>query len=203
MNLLEILSANQTLRKALPRIAGLGLSDWYLGGGCIAQTVWNHAHGKPLNQDIVDYDLVYFDADQSADSEAATEQRAKEALADLALNLDVKNQARVHLWYPRRFGYEIEPYRSTEEAIATWPTTAASIGVRLGDSGFRVWAPFGTEDLFKLIVRANRVQITPEIYAAKVARWRICWPSLVILPWEQGTGVEGSRRAAIPPRATG
>jgi hypothetical protein len=151
-----------------------------------------------LNQDIVDYDLVYFDADESEDAEAATERRARDALADLALNLDVKNQARVHLWYPHRFGYEIQPYQTTEEAIATWPTTAASIGIRVDDTGIRVWAPFGTDDLFKLIVRANRVQITPQIYAAKVARWSNCWPSLVVLPWEQGTGVEGSRRAPNP-----
>jgi hypothetical protein len=39
---------------------------------------------------------------------------------------DVKNEARVHLWYERRFGRHLEPYRSTGDAIATWPTTASS-----------------------------------------------------------------------------
>jgi hypothetical protein len=35
-------------------------------------------------------------------------------------------------------------------------------------------------------VRPNRTQITPAIYQAKVARWSACWPSLVVLGWEEG-----------------
>ena len=32
---------------------------------------------------------------------------------------DVKNEARVHLWYEARFGAAIPPYQSAEAAIAT------------------------------------------------------------------------------------
>jgi hypothetical protein len=41
-----------------------------------------------------------------------------------------------------------------------------------------------------------RVKITPDIYAAKAARWIERWPWLKIVPWEQGAGVSGSCRAA-------
>ena len=194
VRLLETISANTVLWECLHRLPALGLSDWYLGAGCIAQTVWNAAHGKPLNDDIVDYDLVYFDPDLSNDAEAAVAERARHLLGDLSVRVDAKNQARVHVWYRSKFGYDIQPYRSTEDAIATWPTTASAIGVRTGGLEVRVYAPFGTDDLFGLVVRANRVQIAPEIYAAKVARWSERWPSLVVLPWEQGIGVEGLRR---------
>jgi hypothetical protein len=34
---------------------------------------------------------------------------------------DVKNQAAVHLWYERRFGYAVPPLHSVEDAVATWP----------------------------------------------------------------------------------
>ena len=51
-----------------------------------------------------------------------------------------------------------------------------------------VFAPFGLADLFALVVRANRVQITPAIYQGKVARWRRCWPDLTVLPWDDGIG---------------
>ena len=119
----------------------------------------------------------------------------RDLLCDLPLRPDVKNQARVHLWYASRFGYEIRPYSSCEDALASWPTTAAAIGVRQVDGALLVKAPFGTDDLFALIVRPNRVQITPDIYAAKVERWSLVWPQLQILPWEDGVGVPGIRRA--------
>ena len=197
--MLEAIAANDVLWECLQRLPALELPDWYLGAGCLAQTVWNLAHGKPLNEDILDYDLAYFDPDLSEHAEVMVAQRAKDLLADLPVRIDAKNQARVHIWYPSKFGNAIQPYRSTEDAIATWPTTASAIGVRTGGSEVRVCAPFGTADLFGLVVRPNRVQITPERYATKVARWADRWSSLVVLPWEQGIGVAGLRLLPTSP----
>jgi len=59
------------------------------------------------------------------------------------------------------------------------------IGVRPSGRQLEVWAPFGTDDLFNLVVRPNRVQITPAIYDAKVTRWVARWPSLVALTWRR------------------
>ena len=89
---------------------------------------------------------------------------------------------------PASFGYAIEPYTSTEAAIRTWPTTATAVGVRMTRGVPFVFAPFGLQDLFGLVVRANRVQITRAIYERKVARWTRCWPSLTVLPWAQAIG---------------
>jgi hypothetical protein len=140
MRLLEAIATNDVLWECLHRLPVLELPDWYLGAGCIAQTVWNLAHGKPLNDDILDYDLAYFDPDVSEDAEARVAQRAKDLLMDLPVRVDAKNQARVQLWYPRKFGYAIQPYQSTEDAISTWPTTASAIGVRTGGPEVRVCA---------------------------------------------------------------
>jgi hypothetical protein len=194
------LRANAALWECLERFPALGLSAWYLGAGCVAQTIWNLAHGKAAGDDILDYDLVYFDRDLSEDRERAVTAAARELVADLPVELDVTNQARVHLWYPAHFGYTIPPYRSTEDAIGTWPTTATAVGVRPGGDRLEVWAPFGLDDLFGLVVRANRVQITPAIYAAKVARWTARWPSLMALPWEEGIGSPGLRHLGAPTR---
>jgi hypothetical protein len=46
-------------------------------------------------------------------------------------------------------------------------------------------APFGLDDLFGLVVRPNKRQITRAIYKAKVDRWRSIWPWLTFLPWEE------------------
>jgi hypothetical protein len=166
----------------------------------VAQTIWNLAHDKAPSADILDYDLVYYDRDLSEERERSVTHQARELVADLHLELDVTNQARVHMWYPKRFGYRIQPYQSTEDAIGTWPTTATAIGVRPSSHELEVWAPFGTDDLFNLVVRPNRVQITPAIYNAKVTRWVAHWPSLEALSWEEGVGRSGLRHLAAAVR---
>jgi uncharacterized protein len=192
--LIRDLGRNELVSECLARLAALDLPHWYLGGGCIAQTVWNVAHANPAATGIDDFDIAYFDADLSARAESEVVACVRDLLSDLPVRPDVKNQARVHLWYASRFGYEILPYASCEDALAAWPTTAAAIGVRQVNGRLLVEAPFGTDDLLGLVVRPNRVQITPEIYAAKVGRWGRVWPLLQILPWEDGVGVAGIRR---------
>lgn len=193
--LAEKLRENGALWECLKRLAALKLPSWYLAAGCIAQTIWNSAHGKASQSDIADYDLVYYDPnDTTVESEQAIGREAELLVADLPVELDVKNQARVHLWYSGHFGYGIQPYTSTEDAIGTWPTTATAVGVRLGECKLDVSAPFGLDDLFNLVVRANRVQITPDIYEAKVARWISRWPSLKVMAWHDGIGSPGDRR---------
>ena len=132
----EILRHNLAAQAVLAVGEELALPGWYPGAGCIAQSVWNVRHGYDPAVGIKDYDLVYFDAgDLSLEAENYVEHEVAGRLSDLAVIVDVKNQARVHLWYPNRFGRTIEPYHSTEEAIATWPTTASSVVVRRDRDG--------------------------------------------------------------------
>ena len=194
-----LLRGNRAFWDCLERLSVLELPGWYLGAGCVAQTVWNAAHGKAPGSDIDDYDLVYFDSqDLTEEGENAVMIKALNAAGDLPIHLDVKNQARVHLWYRQHFGYGIEPYTSTEDAIRTWPTTATAVGIRVEHGAAVVFAPFGLDDLFALIVRPNRTQITQQIYQRKVARWIRHWPQLTILPWAAGIGTPGSRAASYP-----
>jgi uncharacterized protein len=170
------------LIEALP---GWGLPGCYVGAGAVAQTVWNAAHGYALGDGIKDADIVYFDpGDLSAESEDRAETLVARSVPSLGVEVDLTNEARVHLWYERRFGVPLEPYGSSEAAIATWPTTAASIGVRPAPSGgLSVCAPYGLRDLFSLVVRPNKTLVTEAVYTAKAARWSATWPRLTILDW--------------------
>jgi uncharacterized protein len=94
-----------------------------------------------------------------------------------------KNEARVHLWYEGRFGHPIAPYSSCTDAIANFSTTATAIGVRRHDGEVECCAPFGLDNLFRLIVRPNKRQITEAVYEVKLAQWRSLWPRLIYLPW--------------------
>src|SRR2546426_11685534 len=103
-----ILENNSVIERILLRASSLQMPNWYLGAGCIAQTVWNSLHGFRLTQNIQDYDLAYFDStDLSEEAEEKTIRKAQSVLGDLGVNIDVKNEARVHLWYKKHFGNAI------------------------------------------------------------------------------------------------
>lgn len=176
--------ASPLLGPVLERWAEVRLPDGWLVAGAVAQTVWNAKSDLPPAHGIRDIDIVYFDEnDLSAETEAAEEARIRSLFSDLPVAPDVKNEARVHLWYEARFGAAIPPYLSAEAAIATFPTTATAIGISMDDGRLKTTAPFGLTDLCALVVRPNKAQVSAEIYEAKVARWRILWPALDIRPW--------------------
>lgn len=184
-SLLDVVCQNPVVVEALTKVAQLNLPNWYIGAGCIAQSVWNHYHGYQLDSFIGDIDLVYYDSqDTSFEAENAVIEQAASYFEDFPIPLDIKNQARVHLWYPEKFGYPIAPYMSTEHAITTWPTTATAIAITLEGPHYHIYAPFGLSDLFALKIKANKVQITQTIYEAKCQKWEKHWPKLKFEPWD-------------------
>ena len=68
------------------------------------------------------------------------------------INVEVRNQARVHLWLEQKFGQKTKPYLFTEEGINDWPTTVTCVGVRDTEDGLVVYAPFGLNDLFGMVL---------------------------------------------------
>lgn len=179
----EILSQSPVLAEILRETPALGLENYYVGAGCVCQTVWNFQNGLDWMYGISDVDLAYFDGDLSYEKEDAVIWRVKQKFSALPVALDVKNQARVHLWYRDHYGYDLPPYTSVEQAIGTWPTTATAVGVRLEGSGLTVCAPFGLNDLFGQIVRPSKTQITEETYQKKCEKWGLKWSTLTMIPW--------------------
>ena len=180
----KIVRSNRILDDILGKADTLGLENYYIGAGCVAQTVWNYQMNYEPANGISDIDFVYYDnSDLSPEAEKNIIERIEREFIHCQIKLDIKNQARVHLWYRDHFGYDIKPHKSIEDAINTWPTTATAIGVKREDGIFKIYAPFGLNDLFGMIVRANKTQITEEIYMQKVNKWITKWPALTIIPW--------------------
>ncbi len=180
----KVLAKSKTVSRVLELAPQLELPNWYLGAGAICQTVWNELHDFPLEQGIKDCDLVYFDADTSAEAQDRFIQKGKEIFAELPIEVELTNEARVHLWYKQEVGKEIRPYISTEDAINTWPTTASSVGVRYENGEFAVYAPYGLNDMLGMIVRPNKTLITYKVYESKATRWKSHWPKLQVVPWD-------------------
>lgn len=185
-------SDGAVLRSALlmdifKRAQGLAPFPYYIGAGCLVQSVWNELTGRDPDYGIGDIDIIYYDGhDLSYAAEDRMIANGRELFAGISIPVDLKNQARVHLWYRDKFGVELAPYASLEDAINSWPTTVTSLGARLSSEGeWQVYAPFGLEDLFQLVLRPNKALISEDVYLNKTRKWKSKWPELTVVPWGQ------------------
>jgi hypothetical protein len=167
----------------LQRLPSFGLQDWWLVSGCLFQTVWNIRTGQDVQHGIRDYDLFYFDPDISYDAEDAVIRHVRKACADVSAAIEVRNQARVHLWYGEKFGTAYPPLNRASDGIDRFLMSCAQVGIRVRDKSYDIYAPAGFDDLANMIVRPNRMpNFQAERYDAKAARWKALWPQLTVLP---------------------
>lgn len=175
---------NQVNVKILERFNSLGITDWWLTGGCLFQTVWNLRTGRGAGQGVKDYDLVYFSEDQSWEAEDQVIKDVANLFDDLDADIQVRNQSRVHLWFEEKFGSPYPPVASASEGILRFAVRAAVIGLkRTGDEFLDLFAPFGLDDVWNLIVTPNRSMPVSSQFSEKVARWQQEWPQLTVHPW--------------------
>jgi hypothetical protein len=103
------LARNEVLVEVLARATRLDLPDWYLTAGCLVQTVWNVMTGRPPTNGIRDHDLFYFDPDLSWEAENTVIEAGAEIFAGVPAVVEIRNEARVHLWYEDHFGVPCPP----------------------------------------------------------------------------------------------
>ncbi len=181
--LAEIVRASPTLMRVLIIARELRLPDWRVASGAIYQTVWNALTGRDPDYGIRDYDLFYFDGrDLSWDAEDIEIRRAATLFPpDLAAKVEVRNQARVHLWFEDHFGVAYAPLLSTDEAIGRFVATANAVGVRLEGGGcLDIAAPFGLDDLFALRLRPNPSRALAKGWAQVIASNQGRWPEVAV-----------------------
>ena len=179
----RILRASPRLMRTLAIARDLALPDWRIVSGAIYQTVWNSQTGRDPDYGIKDYDLFYFDAaDLSYEAEDVHIKRAAAAYpADLSPLVEVRNQARVHLWFEAHFGEAYAPLSRTDEALTRFVAPAFAVGARLeADGRLDVAAPFGLEDLFALRLRPNPRRGLAAGWSKVVASARARWPEITV-----------------------
>jgi hypothetical protein len=180
--LTAIVRSTPPLMRVLSVARHLCLPDWLVFSGAVYQPVLNHLTGRPLDHGIKDYDLAYFDeSNLSYEAEDAVISRVKAALAEpLRSMVEVRNQARVHLWFEAKFGEPYGPLSCTAEALERFASATFAVGVRLeADDRLHIEAPFGLADLFALRLRPNPRRKTVG-FARTAADVRRRWPELLI-----------------------
>ena len=181
--LTKILSQNKKLMELLKILESDGLENCYVGAGAINQTIFNYYHDYDICYGIKDYDIVYFDKDTSYEKEDTIIKRLTKKINKLNITTDIKNQARVHIWYYEKYGIKRTPYTSVEDAISSWGATITCIGIKLVNNKLVVYAPYGLNDIFKMIIRPVKREFTKEAYDERALRWINKWPKLTKIDW--------------------
>jgi hypothetical protein len=185
--LVEGVLQNRANQVILERLPALGLSDAWLVAGSLFQTVCNVLTGRAPDYGIKDYDIFYFDEDTSWEAEDAVIRRVTALFSDIGVAVEARNQARVHLWYPAKFGVAYPALRRSTEAIDRFLSVAVQVGIRPAQGHpaqrhHEVYAPRGLDDLATLTVRPNLcANFLPHLYEAKAAAWKSRWPELTIV----------------------
>jgi uncharacterized protein len=177
--------ANEIIADELHRLA---LPDAWLVAGCLVQTAWNVLTKRAVDYGINDYDAFYFDPDTSWEAEDRIIRRLADRLAQQGIAVEVRNQARVHLWYPEKHGVPYPELHCSTQGIDRFLTRNTQIGIRRAHDGYQVYAPHGYDDVAGLIVRPNPgPNFSAANYAAKAKRWKALWPEITVLPADGAT----------------
>ena len=179
----QIVRETPSLMQVLLRARDLDLPDWLVFSGAVYQRVLNRLTGRDADYGLKDYDLGYFDPDTSYDAEDAVIRRVAAAFEPpLRDMVEVRNQARVHLWFEDKFGEPYAPLTDTADALTRFVSSTFAVGVRLdADNRLAIVAPFGLEDLFALRLRPNPRRPTAG-FARNAASVAARWPELTIEP---------------------
>jgi len=183
--LIDMLRADLALMGIMKGLREADLPDWLLVAGAIYNQAWNNLTGRPSLTGVNDIDVFYHDAsDTSYEAEDVVIQTLARRFADAPVPVQVRNQARVHLWFPQKFGQPFEPLTSSAEMLTRYAAKTHSVAARLEhDDTITIHAPFGLDDIFSFRVVPNHVLANRPAYEAKAARAKANWPELTIEPW--------------------
>ena len=176
----QAVAADPVAVRVLEIARSLDLPDHALMAGAVYKAVWNALTGRPPGFGVNDYDLAYFDgSDLSWEAEGRVIRNARPAFADTGVEVEVCNQARVHIWFSAKFGIDRAPLQDTEDALRHFASLSHAVAVRMNASGgLDVLAPLGLDELFSLHVRPCPGLADPAGWNAKCEIQAVLWPEL-------------------------
>ena len=185
--MINILSQNLELMDILNYIHELKLPNFYIAAGSIFQTVWNFYDNKELNYGIKDIDVIYFNKnnitlEKDLEYYDLISKFCKEK--GYKIEVDVSNEARMHIWTKEKYNIDIEPYTSSEDAIDKWIATVHAIGLTKKNKKLEIYAPYGLSDIYSKTVRPiKHDNNSKELYDKKASDWNERFDNLNIIEW--------------------
>ena len=170
--------ANPVNAAILDRLPQLGVAQPWLVAGCLYQAVWNRHAGRPPGENVKDYDVFYWDEDTSWEAEDAVIRRAATLFEDLGVEVELKNQKRVPIWYPAKFGAPYAPVACARDGIERFQVLCTCVGMTPDRA---VYAPYGLDDLYAGRLETNPTTPTPDRAREKIDSYRARWPWLTVV----------------------
>ncbi|QUM80425.1 nucleotidyltransferase family protein [Moritella sp. 5] len=181
LQLQQLIKSVPELMETAEACRDVGLPNFYIAGGAITQLIWNSLGEKELLDKVKDFDIVYFD-ESNAVSEELFELSITKRIRH-SVEVDLKNQATMHERYLQRFGCSIAAYVSVEQGIESW-LPAFAIGFTLDSYGdLAIYAPYGLEDAFDMLVKPNKRAMTEACYNKMTTGYKARWPKVKVYPW--------------------
>lgn len=184
---LRIVQEDPDIAALLAAMRTFDAPDLWLVSGALFQTVWNVLEGKPRGHGILDYDLFYFDEDMSEEAEDRWIKRAATHFAFAPREVQLRNQARVHLWYAEKFGVHYPQLHSSCDGVRQFLMPACMVAVRPQSNGsLALFAPLGLDDVFDRLIRPNPLWQGPPRarYLEKAERYMRDWRTVRFAPEE-------------------
>lgn len=177
---------NPSNRRLFDALTASDLPNWVITSGCLFQTVWNVMDGNAPEFGIRDYDVFYYDcSDVGWESEDGYINNFNSLNSFLSAPVEVRNQARVHLWYEQKFACPYSPLRTVFEGIDRFLERVAMVGVFAAEDGSpQLYAPAGLDDVYDKVVRPTYAQNLPDIYDKKARRLERDWRDVSVVPWD-------------------
>jgi len=180
--LVAMIRDEPVLMEVLSGIADL--PEGLVVAGALYNLAWNRLSGRAPLYGIADIDVFYFDpSDLSYEAEDVVIRRLEARFAHLPLPVQVRNQARVHLWFEGKFGAPFTPLGSAAEMLGRYSAKTHSVAARLVDGEIDLLAPFGLDDIFSFRVVPNYALANQPGYEKKAARVQATWPEVTVVPW--------------------
>lgn len=181
----RIIAEHPLLMAVLKGLREQALPDHLLVAGAIYNEVWNHLTGRPSLTGVNDIDVFYFDdRDIGWDAEDRVIKALDARFSALPVPVQVRNQARVHLWFEQKFGSPFSPLSSSAEMLGRYASKTHAVGARLlADDQIDIVAPFGLDDLFSFRMVPNPVLNNRIAHTRKGERALSLWPELTLVPW--------------------
>ncbi|GIO25609.1 nucleotidyltransferase family protein [Ornithinibacillus bavariensis] len=174
-DILKVIQNDSEMMAIINAAQTMQLPDWWICAGFVRSKIWDVLHEFKEPTIIDDVDVVYFDPNNLEESiEKDYEQRLKKLMPSVPWS--VKNEARMH------HINNLEPYKSTVDAIAKFPETVTSLGVKRTEDGeILLVCPHGVTDVLSLTVRPTpffkQSEDRMKIYHSRIHKknWKSKW----------------------------
>ncbi|MTI17661.1 hypothetical protein E1162_10460 [Rhodobacteraceae bacterium RKSG542] len=185
LHLKTFIRNSSLLMEAYEAGRSLNLADYWLTSGAIYQSLWNSLTQRPEGYGLKDIDLIYFDEDRSWAAENHVIETIAAKTSHLPVEVEIKNQARVHLWFQEKFGSPYPKLKSATQSLLYYAALTHSVAFTVAcDGSIKIAAPFGLRRIYAMRMEPNHTLDNHDTYKRKCARMARLWPELQCLPWD-------------------